>query len=500
MANTLLTRLPVFLWVATCAMGLGQSYWRVAYNTSLLTRADEGTRRRAIAALVDLGVNGANALVRALNSAREDPLRQSLSGALGSMGRIAVEPLSDCLLSSCRDEARPAAARALGEIGDVTAAKVLVGRLSGSPEQRVAAADALTKIGAGAVPALRDTIATADDPPRSLAADLLVKIISPERMGTLFTDSNSQVRDEVAAAVGRIGPPGVDVLISTLAATDSAARDAAGAALVKIGPPAVDVLLARIDSAGAEHRRKIFALLGQIGDPRAIKPLADRLGSTQSVEDIYEITWALGKIGAPAVSTLMALAGDRTVDSHISENSLSVLADLADPRATSLFKSVVNDRGASRRAKQAAEAGLAKIHAFGLVVAQPSGDGGTADASSQPEASSGIGGTPSAAIGASGSAVPATPALASSGGARPPQRPASAAGSVASGSGLDDLLVGVLSPRPGTADTRAPPATRVAASAPSARQAVKPPPVQSPPTQVVSPSDPFRDRSSLGAP
>jgi len=176
---------------------------------------DPEVRRTCVYGLEGCGPDAAPALIAALLD-RYEPLREDAAAALGKLGPRAVPPLVAALRSP-RAWQRQGAARALGSIksADEAVLSGLTGLL-GDPDEsvRVAAANGLGGIGSAAAPAKR-ALASAmagDSSPqvRSCCALALAEIAPEDTVAELairLADADDSVRQMVAVALGRIGPP-----------------------------------------------------------------------------------------------------------------------------------------------------------------------------------------------------------------------------------------------------------------------------------------------------
>jgi hypothetical protein len=182
-------------------------------------------------------------LISALEDESED-VRSDAAKALGDIGDIsAVEPLSQVLLEDEEYSVRGAAAQALGEIGDPSAIDSLNQSLLGDENSSVRSA--VTK----ALAAIGDTG----------AVETLCE--------ALITDEDEFVRSEIAIALGVIGDEGaVETLIQALS-TDE---------------------YWYVRSSAAKS-------LGEIGDARAVETLTQAL-SDENESVRYWADWALKQI------------------------------------------------------------------------------------------------------------------------------------------------------------------------------------------------------------
>ncbi len=142
------------------------------------------------------------------------------------------------------------------------------------PSDRVARALRTTEAASGAI-ALSDIVRRLDDP-------------------------DTEVREEAAKALGRIGSPdAVDALLRHLSDPFSAIRPAAARALGRIGDPrAVDALVAGLADRSEELQEASCQALGRMGVRDALKPLLGLLSEERSDRVAAAAGDAMSRLGA----------------------------------------------------------------------------------------------------------------------------------------------------------------------------------------------------------
>jgi HEAT repeat protein len=308
-------------------------------------------------------------LINALGYRKEPTIQRAAAEALGALGDTRAAPALIAALKSGYSSAdlRQVTAVALGQIGDARAVEALVDALKDKERNvREAAAEALVRIGAPAIPSL---IAAAQDPAvrgdvvkalgqigapavepliaalkdgdesvRDAAAVVLGQAGDPRAVEPLiatFKEEHwSYVRDDLPAAqaLGQIGAPAVEPLIAALKHEDWRMRQAAAKALKHIGDPrAVEPLIAALKDEDARMRQAAAEALGQIGDPRATEPLIAAL-KNEDWRMRQAVATALGQIGGPrAVEPLIAALRDD--DERVRAATAAALGQAGDPRA-----------------------------------------------------------------------------------------------------------------------------------------------------------------------
>ena len=191
--------------------------------------------------------------------------------ALGTLDEKAVPDLIDALRLEAMAKAESQQAKAPANVQ------------GGNPAD-LDAAHALSAVGAAAVPALIDELASDDWPLRSAAADILGNLGLEARSSTpalsrLLSDKNHWVRRNAAEALGILTPEdekSVAALAQALSDEREPVRRNAALALAKIGPAAASAVSALKTAINDENRYTRFnALLAmqRIGTPAALDAL-----------------------------------------------------------------------------------------------------------------------------------------------------------------------------------------------------------------------------------
>ena len=264
-------------------------------------------RYRAIDALKAQGFLAVSALTKAMADPRE-PVQQGAAQALvGLRNASAVESLKETLGSSekaIRDNAvraliaigapavgllvpalqddntfrRDSAVRILGEIGDPRALPPLLNALKHSePEMRRDTVLAIGQIGSPQaveplINALRDeSLPVCEEAIRALAK--LGKVAVAPLMSALQEHEDHNIRDNVIKSLGAIGVEGIDVLASTLHASDADLRETALRALFDVGDLGQKAIATALAARDSQQREDVADLLVQSQDERSIVPL-----------------------------------------------------------------------------------------------------------------------------------------------------------------------------------------------------------------------------------
>lgn len=219
---------------------------------------------------------------------------------------------------------RVAAARALGLLGDVSAAPALMTALqSGDLALTNAAASSLGALRVeAAVPALTSLLAQPEHASTSVVADALAAIGTPDALAPLHQALESAemtpTRHAAMAALERLGSAAVPGLLAMTTAENAVAQRNAVEMLGWIADPAaVDGLTAALHAANADVRSQAAWALGEtlagVAQPgetelAAQQALADAAFSDLSPDVRIHATQALGRL--PQLATAAAAASD----------------------------------------------------------------------------------------------------------------------------------------------------------------------------------------------
>ena len=147
-----------------------------------------------------------------------------------------------------------------------------------SSKERTKAAEALGKIGEPAIEPLISTLEKERWDVRSSAIMALERIGQPavRAFQIALTDDDWFVRASAAKALGQIRAyAAVNSLIDCLSDKDWFVRERAAEALGKIGEPAIEPLIAALSSRNGFVRERAAEILGAIGNNRALRPLME---------------------------------------------------------------------------------------------------------------------------------------------------------------------------------------------------------------------------------
>jgi HEAT repeat protein len=273
---------------------------------------DANTEVRSVVANC-LGAVSDSRAIAALTTALHDPdpvVRQSAAQALGG---TRDSKATDSLIAALNDtnvEVRTLVVEELGPSKDPRAVEPLMTALRDpDPVVRHMAAEALGKLKDPR--AIELLIAVLNE--NSFAAQALGEIKDPRAVGPLTAALRSAKKNQVLylSALGTIGSPAVDSLISTLKDKDTEVRKAAIEALGKTKDPrAVDVLIATLSDTNSLIRASAISALGAAGDARAVGPLIKSLREEPVVWEREFVAIALSDIALPAVDPLIAVLKD----------------------------------------------------------------------------------------------------------------------------------------------------------------------------------------------
>lgn len=302
---------------------------------------DEDVRLGVALAIDQAGKDAAPELVAHLHSP-DAGVRYYAAWGLGRLGpdaKDAYSPLTQSLRDKNGDVRRKAAWAVVQLKPDPAATIPLLVALFTDVDidVREAAADATATFGKAAVPQLLVAVQAPGPEVRRIAIRA-IGAIGPDAadaipmLRALLLDPDSGLQEESAAALAQMGKPAIPVLAAALKTDDrpmllqvasgvgnpwamaagwrdpGVQRRQAIAALGKIGPDAIDVLLVALEDRYADVREQAASVLGSLGfrDRRIVQPLADRLADPDdSVR--AQASWALNVLRPDARLLLPAL-------------------------------------------------------------------------------------------------------------------------------------------------------------------------------------------------
>ncbi len=237
---------------------------------------------RAKGALRAIGTPAVEPLITALKN-EDSRIRR---GAAFTLGRIKNPEVVKPLIIALKDEdwdVREGAAWALGKIKDPQALEPLTVTLKDNNYKvRKESALALGNMGKEAIPYLMPFLEDEEANIRRVAAQALGMIKDPESILSLIT------------LLGDEGPY---------------VRRAASQSLVKIGSSAVPSLIEALKSSDQNVQLGAIISLGETKDKRVVAPLIEILRSKDTELSVASAN-ALGRLGSPAISSLLLLLED----------------------------------------------------------------------------------------------------------------------------------------------------------------------------------------------
>jgi len=267
-----------------------------------LKDSDPNVRKSAAEALVKIGSPAVNPLIAALKDSDKE-VQKSVAEALGKIGQPAVNPLLSVLMDS-DSHVRRFATEALGKIGDSKAIDPLITALNDSDRYvRESAAEALGKT----------TWKPSND---EISANYWI----------ILREFNKCIA---------IGSPAVNPLITALKDSDKEVQESAAEALGKIGQPAVNPLLLVLMDSDPHVRKFATEALGKIGDSKAIDPL---------IKVLKDSDWYVREFAAEALQKLgVELEPNNPLSIQSDEYSEKYLI-FQDDEKERYMSSIINER------------------------------------------------------------------------------------------------------------------------------------------------------------
>jgi HEAT repeat protein len=230
---------------------------------------------------------------------------------------------------------RAAAYRYLGEAQDAASVSLLVTGLRASPEERKAAAEALSRIGAPAALPGRDALAEllpSTDPTEALlGAWVLVALGDPRGLEPAIAGLASGALQQVptydaAKLAALLGPAG---LVTRLRDTHPSVRQFAATWL---GPVCDESATTALTEAARDAVQEVVVAacvsLGRCGTPQALDAVAAALASKPALREPLGQAFS-HEVGAPGLALLLQTTEERSTRALL----MRFIAELYDPRA-----------------------------------------------------------------------------------------------------------------------------------------------------------------------
>src|SRR4029434_6387525 len=235
------------------------------------------------------------------------------------------------LLSDRDPRVSLAAAESLARLRDPRATRVLIESLSNADWRvRSRATQVLARVAGGGRGGARVRSGATQVWARVAGEGQLDQAVGP--LAAALGDKDPVVRYYAAEALSGIGARAVPALIEALRSHRDSDRDRGARVLWRIGAPAVDSLIAVLQDKNAtpEMRASAARTLGMIGDKRSIKGIAVLLKDERYLFR-QQAALALGQMGDTAVDLLLEMAGSSPP--AIRESAIEALGITASSRA-----------------------------------------------------------------------------------------------------------------------------------------------------------------------
>lgn len=292
-------------------------------------------RRRAATILGDLADEddqpSIDALLRAATRDDDDRVRGAAIDALDAVGQAAVEQLLETLTGSDT-----------GDAEWVTARKFAAALSADRPELRMAAANALARLGeANAVPKLVDAMEDPDPRVRLRVCHACGALADPRAVPALTKrlDDHARVRHAAANALGSIGTDqSLAPLIDLLEDDDPSVRRIAAGALGKASNarPVEPLVYVLADDSEAVRKAAVYSVIELLSnvptershevrdrvvselqaadDATVIEPLVEILSDGQQDRQRRNAAWILGRVADGEADDAIAVLADALAD------------------------------------------------------------------------------------------------------------------------------------------------------------------------------------------
>jgi HEAT repeat protein len=323
---------------------------------------DPVVRFYAATALVAMGPEAIAPLIDLLRADREADRERGIR-VLTKIGAPAVEQLIALLQDrKSPGEVRAAAARTLGIIGDARAITPLSGALRDENAfLRQQSALALGVIGEPALDQLMSMASAALPATREIAIEALGSIHSERSLNRVIealADQNPGVRSSAVKALGNSSSErAVPHLMALMRNESGTLKSQAAASLARLGAIALPQLISTLKDSQPSIRSLAAESLGEIGSKEAVGPLIELI-KTDSSGARTEAIAALGRIGDPsAIEPILALMRGGSVT--LRKKSVAALTRFRDPRVVDALVAALTDQ--SEEVRELAAAGLGEV-------------------------------------------------------------------------------------------------------------------------------------------
>jgi len=311
-----------------------------------------------------VGKRSAEYLVEMLEDV-DVPIRVAAKESLGHLGTVAVKYLLEDGLTNADKDVRMNSTAALVSIGFAAIPDLIRVLETGAPSVREGAAIALGEMQSErAIPPLIAATGIVDQEDTRLAAkEALIKIGPPAvaQLIAALEDANHLIRMNAADALGEIRDPRANPPLLAHLEKDAhrLVRIAAAYALGKIGKKeSVPLLMAVLAEEDKDLREGAAVSLGLLKDGRAVQPLGTLLDDdTWAVRE--QAAEALGRIGAAdpkgagATARILLEAKLASNQAGTREAAALALGRLADPQAEPALQKALADPSAAVRQRVA---------------------------------------------------------------------------------------------------------------------------------------------------
>lgn len=249
---------------------------------ALKTINDERARRALLDATYDTDVNVRTAAVGALENMEDPEIVQRLiqllkDSARASWSRLRISEIATRILETINSEAARVALRNMRRYGDPnppkgSSAKAVKNRLKEDLDTDPLPSD---------MPSIKEQLQSPDWTVRRKAISAIIEHqpeTAAQHIIPMLKDNEPQVRIAAAEALGKIGTEAaIDALITAFADDELLVYDAAKKALIACGRAARDPLLRALSNRRIHIRAGAIQVLKHLADPTTVKALSEKL-------------------------------------------------------------------------------------------------------------------------------------------------------------------------------------------------------------------------------
>ncbi len=251
---------------------------------------------------------------------------------------------------------------------DKEALKTVAGFLSHKdPTVRLKAVKLIGKIGGNeAGKLLIPTLSDSDNKVKKAAIKSMGQIRyapAAKRLVSMSVKAEGDTFEEIAAAIRKIGPPAIDLLVKAYNRTrDADVIRKYKRVMLEVGPSVITGIAKNLAGKTYKQNRKNFELLIAFRSPRVASWLLQEISNEEVADMVVESLVKLGNLSIKPVMNMLKAYKDRPGDRNVKVRLIKILGELRSIKSTSLLEDMTMEDDDTVR--MAAESALRRIRGF----------------------------------------------------------------------------------------------------------------------------------------